>query len=215
MKIFLDTADIDQIRKYSFIIDGVTTNPSLIAKIKPECPFEELIMEISKIVQGPISVECMSHKSSEMVEEAKQISRISPNIVIKVPMTMEGLKATKRLSEIDIKTNVTLIFSANQALLAANCGATYASVFVGRLDDIGHNGIEVVKDAIEIFTRHNYSTQVITASVRNPMHVLSAAKVGSHVVTIPPQVIELMSKHNLTDAGVELFLNDWKTVKPS
>lgn len=215
MKIFLDTADIDQIKKYSFIIDGVTTNPSLIAKIKPEYPFEELIMEISKIVQGPISVEIMSHNSSEMVEEAQQISRISPNVVIKVPMTMEGLKATKILSEMDIKTNVTLIFSTNQALLAANCGATYASVFVGRLDDIGQNGIAVVKDAVDIFTRYNYSTQVITASIRSPMHVLSAAKVGSHVVTIPPQVIELMSKHNLTDAGLELFLNDWKKVKPS
>jgi len=214
MKIFLDTADIDQIRKYSFIIDGVTTNPSLIAKIKPEYPFEELIVEISKIVQGPISVEIMSHESSQMVEEAKQISRISPDIVIKVPMTMEGLKATKRLSQMDIKTNVTLIFSANQALLAANCGATYASIFVGRLDDIGHNGIDVVKDTVDIFTQHNYSTQVITASIRNPMHVLSAAKVGSHVVTIPPQVIELMSKHNLTDTGLELFLNDWKKVKP-
>ena len=214
MKIFLDTADIDQIRKYSFIIDGVTTNPSLIAKIKPEYPFEELIMEISKIVQGPISVEIMSHESSQMVEEAKQISRISPNIVIKVPMTMEGLKATKRLSQMDIKTNATLIFSVNQALLAANCGATYASVFVGRLDDIGHNGIDIVKDAVDIFTRHNYSTQIITASIRNPMHVLSAAKAGSHVVTIPPQVIELMCRHNLTDAGLEIFLNDWKKVKP-
>jgi transaldolase len=215
MKIFLDTADIDQIKKYSFIIDGVTTNPSLIAKTKIEYSVEELIIEISKIVQGPISVEIMSLESGEMVEEARQISQISPNIVIKVPMTMEGLKATKRLSQMDIKTNVTLIFSANQALLAANCGATYASVFVGRLDDIGHYGIEVVKEAVDIFTRHNYPTQVITASVRSPMHVLSAAKVGSHVVTIPPQVIELMSKHNLTDAGVELFLNDWKKVKPS
>lgn len=214
MKIFLDTADIDQIKKYSFIIDGVTTNPSLIAKIKPECPFEELIMEISKIVQGPISVEIMSHEASEMVEEAEQLSRISHNIVIKVPMTMEGLKATKRLSEMNIKTNVTLIFSANQALLAANCGATYVSIFVGRLDDIGHNGIDVVKDTVGIFTLNNYSTQVITASIRNPIHVLSAAKVGSHIVTIPPQVIELMSRHNLTDAGLELFLNDWKKVKP-
>lgn len=214
MKIFLDTADLEQIGKYSFIIDGVTTNPSLIAKIKPEHSFEELIMEISKTVKGPISVEIMSLESSQMVKEAQQISRISPNIVIKVPMTMEGLKATKKLSQMDIKTNVTLIFSANQAILAANCGATYASVFVGRLDDIGHNGIDVVKDAVDIFTRHNYSTQVITASVRNPMHVLSAAKAGSHVVTIPPSVIELMSRHNLTDTGLELFLNDWKKVKP-
>jgi len=213
MKIFLDTAEIDQIRKFSFIIDGVTTNPSLIAKTKTEYSFEDLIREITKIVQGPISVEIISLESSQMVEEAKRISRISPDIVIKVPMTMEGLKATKRLSQMDIKTNVTLIFSASQALLAANCGATYASVFVGRLDDIGHNGIEVVRDTVDIFTRHNYPTQVITASVRHPMHVLSAAKAGSHVVTIPPSVIELMSKHNLTDAGLELFLNDWKKVK--
>jgi transaldolase len=213
MKIFLDTADIDQIRKYSFIIDGVTTNPSLIAKTKTEYSFEELLMEISKIVQGPISVEIMSLESNQMVEEAKQISQISPNIVIKVPMTMEGLKATKRLSQMNIKTNVTLIFSTNQAILAANCGATYASVFIGRLDDIGHNGIDIVKDAVDIFTRHNYSTQVITASIRNPMHVLSAVKVGSHVVTIPPSVIELMTKHNLTDVGLDLFLTDWKRVK--
>jgi transaldolase len=214
MKIFLDTADIDQIRKYRLIIDGVTTNPSIIAKTKTEYSFEDLIKEITKIVQGPISVEIMSLESSLMVEEAKQISRISQDIVIKVPMTMEGLKATKQLSQMDIKTNVTLIFSANQALLAANCGATFVSVFVGRLDDIGHSGIEVVRDTVDIFTRHNYPTQVITASVRNPMHVLSAAKVGSHVATIPPTVIELMCKHNLTDAGLEIFLNDWKGVKP-
>ncbi|WP_366513081.1 fructose-6-phosphate aldolase [Methanoregula sp.] len=213
MKLFLDTADIDQIRKYSFIIEGVTTNPSLIAKVNTEYSFEDLIQEISTIVQGPISAEIISLESGLMVEEAETIARISPNIVIKVPMTMEGLKATKRLSQMGIKTNVTLIFSANQALLAAHCGATYVSVFVGRLDDIGHNGMEVVKDTVEIFTRHNYPTQVITASIRNPLHVLAAAKVGSHVVTIPPSVIELMSKHNLTDTGLERFLQDWKKVK--
>jgi transaldolase len=213
MKIFLDTADIDQIRKYCFIIDGVTTNPSLIAKTKTKYSFEELVREISKIVQGPISVEIMSHESSQMVEEAQKLAQISPNIVIKVPMTVEGLKATKKLSQMDVKTNVTLIFSANQSLLAANCGATYVSVFVGRLDDIGHIGIDVVKDTVEIFTRHNYSTKVITASIRSPMHVIAAAKAGSHVVTIPPSVVELMSKHNLTDAGLDLFSNDWKKVK--
>ncbi|MDO8871607.1 MAG: fructose-6-phosphate aldolase [Methanoregula sp.] len=208
MKIFLDTADIDQIRKYSFLIDGVTTNPSLIAKTKTEYSFEDLISEISKIVPGPISAEIISLESNQMVEEAQKIAGISQNIVIKVPMTMEGLKATKRLSQMGIKTNVTLIFSANQALLAANCGATYVSVFVGRLDDIGHNGMEVVRDAVDIIARYNYSTQVITASIRHPMHVLSAAKAGSHVATIPPSVIELMSKHNLTDAGLEQFLQD-------
>ena len=213
MKIFLDTADIDQIRKYSFLIDGVTTNPSLIAKTKTEYSFEDLIREISTIVQGPISAEIISLESDQMIVEAQTIASISPNIVIKVPMTMEGLKATKKLSEMDIKTNVTLIFSANQALLAANCGATYVSVFVGRLDDIGHNGMEVVRDAVDIIARYNYSTQVITASIRHPMHVLSAAKAGSHVATIPPSVIELMSKHNLTDAGLEQFLQDWKKIQ--
>jgi transaldolase len=166
MKIFLDTAEIDQIRKFSFLIDGVTTNPSLIAKTKTEYSFEELIQEISKIVQGPISAEIISLESHQMVDEAQKIARISPNIVIKIPMTMEGLKATKRLSQMDIKTNVTLIFSTNQALLAAHCGATYASVFVGRLDDIGHDGMDVVKDAVDIFARHNYTTQPSACSFR-------------------------------------------------
>jgi transaldolase len=213
MKIFLDTADIDQIRKFSFLVDGVTTNPTLIAKTKTEYSFEDLIVEISKLVQGPISVEIMSSESRQMVEEAKQISRISPNIVIKVPMTMEGLIATKRLSQMGIKTNVTLIFSTNQALLAANCGATYASIFVGRLDETGHSGIEVVKDSVDIFSRYNYPTQVITASIRHPMHFFYAAKAGSHVATVPPGVIDLISRHNLTDVGLELFLDDWKKSK--
>lgn len=214
MKIFLDTADLDQIRKYSFLIDGVTTNPSLIAKYKTKYSFEDLILEITKIVSGPISVEVISSESSQMVEEARKIAQISSNIVIKLPMTMEGLKATKQLSQMGIKTNVTLIFSANQALLAASCGATYASVFVGRLDDIGHDGVTVVSDVVEIFTRHNFPTLVITASIRNPMHVLLAAKAGSHVATIPPQIIESMSRHNLTDTGLAQFLTDWKMVRP-
>ena len=198
--------------KYSFIIDGVTLNSRLIAKKETEYSFEELIMEISKIVLDPISVEIMSHEFSDIVEETKHISRISPKIVIKVPMTMEGLKATKRLSEMNIKTNVTLFFSANQVLLAANCGATYASLFVVRLDDIGHNGIEIDNDTLDIFTLHNYSTQVITASIRNLMYVLSAAKVGAHVVTIPFNVIEKIFSYPLTDAGLNNFLSDWKKV---
>jgi transaldolase len=213
MKIFLDTADTDQIQKYSYLIDGVTTNPTLIAKAGKDLPFEELIQKITRIVPGPISVEVVSFESEQMITEAKKISEISPNIVIKVPMTMNGLKATKKLSLLDIKTNVTLVFSANQAMLAANSGATYVSVFVGRLDDIGHEGMDVVRDTVEIFTRHNYPSKVITASIRHPLHVLSAAKAGSHVATIPPSVIELMSRHNLTDKGIELFLNDWKKVR--
>jgi len=212
MKIFLDTADIDQIKKYSFLVDGVTTNPSLIAKTKTGYSFEELIREISRIVRGPISAELISLESAQMVKEAEHLAGISPDIVIKVPMTMEGLKATKTLSEKGIKTNVTLVFSANQALLAANCGATYVSIFVGRLDDIGHNGMEVIRDTVDIINTNNYSTQVITASVRHPLHVLYAAKAGSHIATVPPSVIELMVKHNLTDSGLERFLNDWKNM---
>jgi transaldolase len=213
MKIFLDTADINHIKQFRFLVDGVTTNPTLIAKTNGEQTLEELIRKISHIVQGPISVEVVSHESDQMVEEAQQISRISPNLIIKIPMTMEGLKATKKLSLMNIKTNVTLVFSTNQALLAANCGATYVSIFVGRLDDIGQSGIDVVKDTVDIFSRYNYPTQIITASIRNPMHVLLAAKAGSHVATIPPSVIELMSKHDLTDKGIDLFLKDWKKVK--
>lgn len=213
MKIFLDTADLDQIRKYSFLIEGVTTNPSLIAKTKTEYSFEGLIQEISAIVPGPISVEVIGLESGQMVEEARALAGISQNIVVKVPMTLEGLRATKHLSQMGIKTNVTLVFSANQALLAANCGATYVSIFVGRLDDIGHNGMEVVRDTVDIISRYNYTTQVITASIRHPMHVLSAAKTGSHVATIPPTVIEQMSRHNLTDTGLEQFLRDWNKSK--
>ncbi|WP_292369171.1 fructose-6-phosphate aldolase [Methanoregula sp. UBA64] len=213
MKIFLDTAEIEMIRKFSFLVDGVTTNPSLIAKSKTGYSFEELIREISTLVNGPISAEVINLEADMMVEEARALAVISPNVVIKIPMTMEGLKATKRLEQIGIKTNVTLVFSANQALLAANCGATYVSIFVGRLDDIGHNGMEVVRDSVEIMNRHNYPTQIITASIRHPMHVLSAAKAGSHIATIPPSVLEMMSRHNLTDKGLEQFLRDWEKCK--
>jgi len=212
MKIFLDTADIDQIIKYSYIIDGVTTNPTLIARTGGCMTFEELVDTITRTVPGPISVEVVSPEADQMVEEAKRFSRISPSIVIKVPMTPEGLKATKILSRQHIKTNVTLVFSANQALLAANCGATYVSIFVGRLDDIGHCGMDVVRDTAEIFAKHAYPSHIITASIRHPMHVLEAAKAGSHVATIPPSVLDLMAKHNLTDKGIELFMNDWKKV---
>jgi len=213
MKIFLDTADIEQIKKYRFIIDGVTTNPTLVSKTKSDISFEDHIAEISKLVQGPISVETISTESDKIVDEARKLADIASNIVIKVPMTMEGLLATKRLSQIEIQTNVTLIFSANQALLAANCGATYASIFVGRLDDIGHNGMDIVRDTIEIYSYHKYATQVITASIRNPMHVLYAAKAGAHIATIPPQILELMSRHNLTDIGLDLFIKDWNKYK--
>jgi transaldolase len=211
MKIFIDTANLEAIKKYSFIIDGVTTNPTLVAK--ENCNFNELIGSITQIVKGPINVEAVTVKSESLIEEAKKLSEISPNIVVKIPMTDEGLKATKELSTSEIKTNVTLIFSANQALMAAKAGATYVSPFIGRLDDIGHEGLNVVKDILEIYRMYNYSTNVITASIRHPMHVINAAKIGTHVATIPPNVLELMFKHKLTDAGLDRFLEDWKLVK--
>ena len=208
MKIFIDTANIEDIEKYAVLLDGVTTNPSLIAKEGHD--FRELVGIITRLVDGPISVEAISQKSVDIVEEAKEIAEISPNIVVKIPMTFEGLKATKVLNELDIKTNVTLIFSTNQALLAAKAGATYASIFIGRLDDLGQNGLDVVKDTVDIFSQFEYiDTQVITASIRHPLHVTGAAKYGSHVSTIPPNIIDLMIKHNLTDIGLKKFTDDW------
>ena len=212
MKIFIDTANIEEIRKANDrgVIDGVTTNPSLVAKEDRE--FRELVQEIVNIVNGPISVEVISTNAEEMVKEAVELSEWSPNIVVKIPMIPEGLNAVKMLHAKEIKTNVTLVFSANQALLAAKAGATYASIFVGRLDDIGHDGLDVVRDTVNIFKSYNFETEVLTASVRHPLHVINAAKLGSHVATIPPNVLALMFKHNLTDAGLERFLEDWKRV---
>jgi len=209
MKIFLDTANIEEIKKYSFILDGVTTNPTLMVQEKTGCDIQDHIARIAKIINGPISVEAISQTAPELIDEAKELASISPNVVVKVPMTEEGLKATKNLSADGIKTNVTLIFSANQAYLAAKAGATYASIFVGRIDDIGHDGLVVVQDTMDIFRKHNFETQVITASVRHPLHVINAAKTGSHVITIPPKILSLMFKHNLTDIGLKKFLDDW------
>jgi transaldolase len=212
MKIFIDTANIEEIKRYAFIVDGVTTNPTLISKEKGRNDFKELISAITKIVNGPISVEACSLKSDDLINEAEDLASISPNIVVKIPMTEEGLKATKELSSIDIKSNVTLVFSANQALLAAKAGATYVSPFIGRLDDIGHNGLLVVRDIVEIYKTFDFKTEVITASIRHPQHVLEAARLGSHVATIPPLVLGKLYKHNLTDSGLEAFLEDWKRV---
>lgn len=208
MKIFIDTANIEDIERYAVLVDGVTTNPSLIAKEGHD--FRELVGLITRLVDGPISVEVNSQNSEDIVKEAKEIAEISPNIVVKIPMTFEGLKATKVLNELGIKTNVTLIFSTNQALLAAKAGATYASIFIGRLDDLGQNGLDVVKDTVDIFTQFDdIDTQVITASIRHPLHVITAAKYGSHVATIPPKILDLMIKHNLTDIGLKKFTDDW------
>ena len=209
MKIFLDTANIGEISRYAFVIDGVTTNPTLMSQEKTGYHIRDHITQIARIVDGPISVEVMSQTAPEIVLEAEELATISPNVVIKIPMNEVGLEATKILAVKGIKTNVTLIFSANQAYLAAKAGATYASIFVGRLDDIGHDGMEVVREAMEIYREHDLETQLITASVRHPLHVISAAKAGSHVITIPPKVLALMFRHNLTDAGLKKFTDDW------
>lgn len=209
MKLFIDTANTEEIRKANDlgVICGVTTNPSLIAK--EGLVFEEVIKEITSIVDGPISAEVISLEATKMIEEAIELVKIHPNIVIKLPMTTEGLKATKVLSSKGIKTNVTLIFSAGQALLAARAGATYVSPFVGRLDDIGRDGMELVADIAEIFDMHGLTTEIIAASIRSPLHVINAAKVGAHIATVPYNVILQMTKHPLTDNGIERFLKDW------
>ncbi|MBZ4688099.1 MAG: transaldolase [Clostridia bacterium] len=213
MRLFLDTANINEIKKANDlgVIAGVTTNPTLVAREGRN--FEELVKEISSIVDGPISAEVISLNTEGMVEEAQNLSKIHENIVIKIPMTAEGLKAVKILSSQNIKTNVTLIFTANQALLAARAGATYVSPFVGRLEDIGVNGMEVVAECVQIFAQHGLSTEIIAASIRNPMHVTQAALVGADIATVPYKVLEGMMKHHLTDKGIELFLADWEKVK--
>lgn len=212
MKFFIDTANTKEIKEAweLGVIDGVTTNPSLISKEKKE-PIK-LLKEICGIVDGPVSAEVVSLDAEGMVKEAKELARIHKNIVIKVPMTKDGLKATKVLSKLKIKTNVTLIFSPNQALLAAKAGATFVSPFVGRLDDITHYGMDLVSQILEIYENYDFDTEVIVASIRNPLHVLDAAMMGAHVATIPFSVIEQLSKHPLTDIGIEKFLKDWEKV---
>ena len=210
MKFFIDTANVEDIRKANDmgIICGVTTNPSLIAKEGRD--FIEVVKEISTIVDGPISAEVISLDHKGMVEEADKLSKIHKNIVIKLPMTLEGLKATKILSQKGIKTNVTLIFSATQALLAARAGATYVSPFVGRLDDIGQDGLSLIEEIVDIFNVNAIETEIIVASVRNPIHVAQAARMGADIATVPYKVITQMTKHPLTDKGIENFLKDWE-----
>ncbi|OOM77732.1 transaldolase [Clostridium puniceum] len=210
MKIFVDTANIEEIKKANAlgVICGVTTNPSLIAKEGRD--FTEVIKEITSIVDGPISGEVISMESEEMVAEARAIAKMHKNMVVKIPMCEEGLKAISILNKEGIKTNVTLIFSALQALLAARAGASYVSPFLGRLDDIGSTGITLIQDIAEIFEIHGIDAEIISASVRNPIHVLDCAKAGSNIATIPYNVIVQMIKHPLTDAGIEKFLNDYE-----
>lgn len=210
MKLFIDTANVDEIRKASEwgVLAGATTNPSLIAKEGRE--LTEVIKEITAIVDGPISAEVIGLEAAQMVKEGEYLASLSENIVIKVPMTEEGLKAVSILSKKGIKTNVTLVFSANQALLAARAGATYVSPFVGRLDDIGYDGITLISDVHQIFAYHNIDTEIIAASIRHPMHVTAAAKAGSDIATIPYKVFEQMFKNPLTDIGIQKFIEDWE-----
>lgn len=214
MKLFIDTANTDEIRKANDmgVICGVTTNPSLIAKEGRD--FVAVVKEITEIVDGPISAEVISLHTEGMINEARDlIEKINnENLVIKIPMTAEGLSAVKVLSSEGIKTNVTLVFSAAQALLAARAGATYVSPFIGRLDDIGESGNELIYDIVQIFEIHGIDTQIIAASIRNPMHVVNAAKAGAHIATVPYSVIDQMVKHTLTDVGIKKFLTDWETV---
>ena len=209
MKIFIDTANVEEIKEAASwgILDGVTTNPSLIAKEGRD--IKEVINEICSIVDGPISAEVISLESEKMVEEAMELVKLHKNVVIKIPMCIEGLKAVKVLNERGIKTNVTLIFSPQQALLAAKAGATYVSPFVGRVDDIGAKGANLIEDIASIFRAHNMETEIISASIRNPIHVSDCALAGSHIATIPFGILKQMAKHPLTDIGIEKFLADY------
>jgi len=212
MKLFIDTANVAHIREIESwgVICGVTTNPSLIAKEGRN--FEEVVKEITSIVDGPISAEVIDTMHAGMVKEARELVKIHPNIVIKIPMTGEGLKATKILTAEGVKTNVTLVFSAAQALLAARAGATYVSPFLGRLDDIGMDGMNLIEEIVEIFDMHNIGTEIIAASIRNPIHVLSAARLGAHIATVPYATLVQMLNHPLTDSGIARFLEDWKVM---
>ena len=212
MRLFVDTANVEEIKEAEAlgVICGVTTNPSLIAKEGRD--FVEVVKEITSIVDGPISAEVISLDHGKMVEEALELAKIHKNIVIKIPMCAEGLKAVKILSEKKIKTNVTLIFSAAQALLAARAGASYVSPFLGRLDDIGSEGMTLIRDIADIFAVHGIETEIIAASIRNPIHVIEAAKAGCDIATVPYKVIVQMINHPLTEKGIERFLKDWETV---
>jgi len=213
MKFFLDTADVEAIKKYNAwgVVDGVTTNPSLIAK--EGVKFEDRIREIVEIVDGPISAEVVATDMEGMLKEAREFAKWHKNIVIKIPMIEEGLKALKVLSAEGIKTNVTLVFSAGQALLAAKNGATYVSPFVGRLDDIGEESMDLISEIVTIFDAYEFETKVLVASVRNISHVIDSAVMGADIATVPPKILDELIKHPLTDKGLEAFLEDWEKVK--
>ncbi len=214
MKIFLDTANIEAIKKYIElgIVDGITTNPSLLLKENSRDPID-LMKKIVKLVDGPVSLEIVAIEFDEIIEESLKLANYGENVVVKIPMSSVGLKAINFLTKKNIKTNVTLIFSANQALLAAKAGATYVSPFIGRLDDIGYDGLTLIGDIVQIFTNYDISTQVLVASIRHPIHVIESAKLGADVVTLPPEILQKMIYHTLTDKGLEVFLADWEKLK--
>ena len=213
MKLFLDTANLEQIKKFNAmgVVDGVTTNPTLVAKEPGE--FEEIVRAICKEVKGDVSAEVVATEFDGMVSEAKHLSKLAPNVVVKIPMIPEGLKATKAVSQSGIRVNMTLIFSANQGLLAAKAGASFVSPFIGRLDDIDQRGMEVVEDLVKIRDNYGLKAEVLVGSIRHPQHVLEAAKIGADIATMPAEVMEKMMHHPLTDAGLKRFLEDWEKAK--
>lgn len=213
MKIFLDTANLQQIKEAASwgIVDGVTTNPTLVSK--ENMKFEDLIKKICKVVTGPVSVESVSTKAKDIIEEARGLAKLAENIAVKIPICVEGLKATKVLSSEGIKVNTTLIFSSNQALLAAKAGTAFVSPFIGRLDDISHEGMALIDEIVAIFNNYGFETEIIVASIRHPLHVVESALAGADIATIPFAVLDKMVKHPLTDIGIEKFLKDWSKVK--
>jgi transaldolase len=215
MKIFLDTANLKAINTYNDmgLVDGITTNPTLLSKEKQNPA--ELMREIVKIVKGPVSLEVIATETDEMLEEAHKLKKFGQNVVVKIPMTSNGMKAVKKLKEDGIETNVTLIFSANQAILAAKAGASYVSPFIGRLDDIGNEGMTLIKEITQILRNYQFKTELLVASIRHPVHVIEAGKIGADIVTLPPDILGKMLTHPLTDKGLALFLSDWKKVKKS
>jgi transaldolase len=212
MKIFLDTASVQEIKEAARLgfLDGVTTNPTLIAKEKKK--FDDAIREICEICPGPVSAECVSEKFDDLMPEARRLAKLAPNVVVKIPLTREGLKAVKACAAEGIKVNVTLCFSALQAMFAAKAGAAFISPFIGRIDDTGHDGMVLIRDIVQIYRNYGYATEVLAASIRHPIHVLEAAKAGAHVATMPFAVFDKLIQHPLTDRGVQLFLEDYRKI---
>jgi transaldolase len=213
MKIFLDSANIAAIKKYNELglVDGVTTNPTLLSKEK-EHP-AEIMKQIVKIIKGPVSLEVIGTTAQVMIEEAHRLMKFGQNVVVKIPMIPDGMKAVKQLKQDGISTNVTLVFSANQAVLAAKAGASYISPFIGRLDDVGQDGMMLIKEIVQIFDNYQYKTEVLVASVRHPLHIIEAAKLGADIVTLPPEILGKMLAHPLTEKGLSAFLSDWEKIK--